>query len=140
MTIHTLVYAFRFFVQASTTRSRAATWYIVYIYLFLFKFTFFLYVRVLSGINNPLKGWVTTWQITQFYSCFAHALCVLFIFPNLEGWFPRQLAWLQFCYHLTMIYLFTFQLRWVPSILKTAEELKKEKGAKDAKKKSKKAI
>jgi len=39
-----------------------------------------------------------------------------------------------------MIYLFTFQLRWVPSILKTAEELKMEKGAKDAKKKSKKAI
>ena len=38
-----------------------------------------------------------------------------------------------------MIYLFKFQLRWVPSILKTAEELKKEKGDKEAKKKFKKA-
>ena len=88
------------------------------------------------GINNPLKGWVTTWQIAQFYSCFVHALCVLFVFPSLEVEFPRQLAWLQFGYHLTMIYLFTFQLRWVPAFLKTPQEIEAQK---QAKKKSKKA-
>ena len=81
------------------------------------------------GINNPLKNWVTTWQITQFYSCFLHALCVLFFLPSMEVHFPRQLGWLQFCYHLTMIYLFTFQLRWVPSFLKTGDELAKEAAA-----------
>ncbi|EOD19047.1 hypothetical protein EMIHUDRAFT_369674 [Emiliania huxleyi CCMP1516] len=81
------------------------------------------------GINNPLKNWVTTWQITQFYSCFLHALCVLFFLPSMEVHFPRQLGWLQFCYHLTMIYLFTFKLRWVPSFLKTGDELAKEAAA-----------
>jgi|Transcript_5611 elongation of very long chain fatty acids protein 4 len=76
------------------------------------------------GINNPLKNLVTKWQIAQFYSCFLHALCVLFFVPGLETYFPYQLAWLQFGYHLTMIYLFTFKLRWVPAFLKTGEKKK----------------
>jgi len=79
-------------------------------------YTHFLWTSF--GFKNPFKNLVTTWQIAQFYSCFLHALCVLFIFPGWETAFPRKYAWLQFGYHLTMIYLFTFKLHWVPKALK----------------------
>ena len=83
-------------------------------------YTHFLWTSF--GYRNPFKALVTKWQITQFYSCFVHALCVLFFFPSMEVYFPRHLAWLQFCYHLTMIYLFTFKLHWVPAVLKRPAE------------------
>lgn len=79
------------------------------------------------GLSNPYKRLVTTWQIAQFYSCFVHSLIVL-------GWerhVPRSYAWLQFCYHLTMIYLFTFKLKWVPALLRGPDE--PEEAALDAK-------
>jgi len=79
-------------------------------------YTHFLWTSF--GLKNPFKNLVTTWQIAQFYSCFLHALCVLFFFPHLETIFPAKYGWLQFCYHLTMIYLFTFKLHWVPKVLK----------------------
>ena len=77
-------------------------------------YTHFLWTSF--GLKNPFKNLVTTWQITQFYSCFVHAVLVLF-----SGWetrLPQKYAWLQFGYHLTMIYLFTFKLHWVPKVLK----------------------
>jgi len=79
-------------------------------------YTHFLWTSF--GLKNPFKNLVTMWQICQFYSCFLHALCVLFIFPDWETHLPKQYAWLQFGYHLTMIYLFTFKLHWVPKLLK----------------------
>lgn len=113
-------------------------------------YTHFLWTSF--GYKNPFKNLVTTWQITQFYSCFLQALIVLsappspatrsaptacrvrggappLTFPTptptpkpppaeYEEVLPRKYAWLQFCYHITMIYLFTFKLHWVPNVLK----------------------
>ena len=33
-----------------------------------------------------------------------------------------ELAWLQFCYHITMVYLFTFQMQWIPKIYISMED------------------
>ncbi|EDQ87885.1 uncharacterized protein MONBRDRAFT_37774 [Monosiga brevicollis MX1] len=57
------------------------------------------------GINNPLKKYITTWQICQFYSCLMHA--VVLVFSGLDTIYPPYLAWLQFGYHITMVALFT---------------------------------
>mmetsp|Transcript_22422 Transcript_22422/g.62200 ORF Transcript_22422/g.62200 Transcript_22422/m.62200 type:complete len:246 (-) Transcript_22422:57-794(-) len=76
------------------------------------------YLWTSFGFKNPLKSLVTTWQIVQFYLCFIHSCCVLFVFHPLECCLPWSLAWLQFCYQLTMLYLFTFKLRWVPRCIK----------------------
>jgi elongation of very long chain fatty acids protein 4 len=73
------------------------------------------YLVTSVGLKNPLKRWLTTWQITQFWSCFAHAICILFIWPTWDQNLDRNLAWLQFGYHITMIYLFTFKMSWVPA-------------------------
>jgi elongation of very long chain fatty acids protein 4 len=76
------------------------------------------YLWTSFGLTNPLKRYLTMWQISQFYSCFVHAICVLFVFHTYETNLPTQLGWLQFCYHITMIYLFTFKLHWVPRFIK----------------------
>ena len=34
-----------------------------------------------------------------------------------------SLAWLQFCYHITMVYLFTFQMAWIPKCYVPLDEL-----------------
>jgi len=94
-------------------------------------YTHFLWTSF--GLKNPFKNLVTTWQITQFYSCFLHSLCVLLIQVDgapMEQQLPRKYAWLQFGYHLTMIYLFTFKLHWVPKFLKDPALAVKEKDKK----------
>merc|ERR1740115_560696 len=55
------------------------------------------------GFKNPLKKLLTMAQITQFYACFSHAGLGLVY----ETVFPRPLAWVQFFYQLSMLYLFT---------------------------------
>jgi len=87
------------------------------------------YLWTSFGYSNPFKKLLTTWQIFQFYTCFAHAVCVLFIFSSMEIYVPIKLAWLQFAYHITMVYLFTFKLHWVPKCLKLEGDVKSE-GAK----------
>lgn len=70
------------------------------------------------GLRNPLKNYLTMWQIGQFYSCFLHANLLLWVFSDsikIEVW---RLAWIQFFYHITMVYLFTFKLHWVPDFIK----------------------
>jgi len=74
------------------------------------------YLWTSFGYKNPFKNLVTTWQIGQFYSCFIHALIV--VLSGMETVFPVKYGWLQVGYHITMIYLFTFKLHWVPKILK----------------------
>ena len=34
----------------------------------------------------------------------------------METVLDQKLAWLQFCYHITMVYLFTFKMAWIPKI------------------------
>eukprot|EP00730_Choanoeca_flexa_P012221 TRINITY_DN3689_c0_g1_i1.p1 TRINITY_DN3689_c0_g1~~TRINITY_DN3689_c0_g1_i1.p1 ORF type:complete len:297 (+),score=50.52 TRINITY_DN3689_c0_g1_i1:67-957(+) len=56
------------------------------------------------GIKNPLKRYITTWQIFQFYCCLAHAVMVALL--RLDNVYPQYLAILQLCYHITMVLLF----------------------------------
>jgi len=63
------------------------------------------------GLKNPFKRYITMWQITQFYSCLLHAFCVQF----LETTDAQKFAWLQIGYQLTMVYLFTWKMSYVPS-------------------------
>jgi len=69
------------------------------------------YLWTSFGLKNPLKRYITLWQISQFYSCLAHAFVVRFLEQSL----CRQFAWLQIGYQLTMVYLFTFKMSYVPS-------------------------
>merc|ERR1712070_232179 len=75
------------------------------------------YLWTSYGLKNPFKKLLTSCQIFQFYTCFFHAICVI-AFSHLERELPPQLAWLQFFYHITMVYLFTFKLHWVPALIK----------------------
>merc|ERR1719261_570485 len=68
------------------------------------------YLWTSLGLKNPFKRYITMWQITQFYSCLVHAFAVLF----LETTTVHGYAWIQVVYQLTMVYLFSYQLSWVP--------------------------
>merc|ERR1712238_187528 len=63
------------------------------------------------GLKNPFKRYITLWQISQFYSCLAHAFIVRF----LETGPCNAFAWIQICYQITMVYLFTLKMSYVPS-------------------------
>lgn len=69
------------------------------------------YLWTSLGLKNPFKRYITMWQITQFYSCLVHAFLVLFLEPTVI----QHYAWIQVIYQLTMVYLFSYQLSWVPS-------------------------
>jgi elongation of very long chain fatty acids protein 4 len=74
------------------------------------------YLWTSFGRKNPFKALLTKWQICQFYSCFIHAVLVLLGKPIVETHLKLELAWLQFCYHITMVYLFTFKMAWIPRL------------------------
>lgn len=69
------------------------------------------YLWTSFGLKNPFKKYITMWQITQFYSCLLHAFLVLF----LETTTVHTYAPLQVVYQLSMVYLFSYQLSWVPT-------------------------
>merc|ERR1712100_774506 len=50
------------------------------------------------------------WQISQFYSCLLHAFIVLFF----ETTPVRCYAWIQVLYQVTMVYLFSKKMSYVP--------------------------
>lgn len=56
------------------------------------------------GIRHPFKAALTSWQISQFYFCVAHAVVVPL---GAERLYNIRLAYLQLGYHLTMIALFS---------------------------------
>merc|ERR1719326_1558897 len=68
------------------------------------------YLWTSFGLKNPFKRYITMWQITQFYSCLVHAFAVLM----LETTPVRGYAWIQVLYQITMVYLFTSMMSWVP--------------------------
>ena len=78
------------------------------------------YLYTSFGLKNPLRDLLTKWQIFQFYTCMAHSVLTLTGIYIVERNIPRNIAWYQFAYHITMIYLFTFKLRWVPKIYLSA--------------------
>ena len=69
------------------------------------------YLWISFGLKNLLKRYITLWQISQFYSCLAHA----FVVRSHEQSLCRQFAWLQIGYQLTIVYLSTFKMSYVPS-------------------------
>jgi len=68
------------------------------------------YLWTSFGLKNPFKRFITSWQIFQFYSCLVHAALVRSIEQS-ETW---EYAWLQLSYQITMVYLFSKKLTWVP--------------------------
>jgi fatty acid desaturase (delta-4 desaturase) len=68
------------------------------------------YLWTSFGLKNPFKAYITMWQITQFYSCLVHAFIVLFY----ETTPVRGYAWIQVLYQMTMVYLFSNKLHYVP--------------------------
>ncbi|KAJ9450318.1 Elongation of very long chain fatty acids protein [Diplonema papillatum] len=64
---------------------------------------YFHYSWVALGFNNPYKKYVTTLQISQFYSCMLHAT-----FGAIwDVYFPTRVCMLQLAYQTSMIMLFT---------------------------------
>lgn len=54
------------------------------------------------GYNNPFKKLITQAQMLQFFLCIVHSVSVLIW----EYVYPREIAWIQFIYHIQMIVLF----------------------------------
>jgi fatty acid desaturase (delta-4 desaturase) len=69
------------------------------------------YLWTSFGFKNPFKAYITMWQIGQFYSCLVHAFVAL-IFDTSR---VQQFAWIQVLYQITMVYLFSSKMSWVPS-------------------------
>jgi len=69
------------------------------------------YLWTSFGLKNPFKRYITMWQIMQFYSCLAHAVLVRSI-ETTRSW---EYSWLQIVYQITMVYLFTLKMNYVPS-------------------------
>jgi len=69
------------------------------------------YLWTSFGLKNPFKKFITMWQIGQFYSCEVHAFLVLF----LDRTPVQYYAAMQVAYQITMIYLFSNKLSWVPA-------------------------
>jgi fatty acid desaturase (delta-4 desaturase) len=74
------------------------------------------------GLRNPFKKYITMWQVSQFWSCILHAVLVLF----LEKSRVHDFAWLQVGYQMTMVYLFTQMMSWVPPCIPDFEAEKGE--------------
>ncbi len=60
------------------------------------------YLCTSMGYHNPFKKVVTQVQMVQFCTCIVHSLSVM----AYEKVYPRHIAWLQFMYHIQMIFLF----------------------------------
>ena len=71
------------------------------------------YLWTSFGRKNPFKACSQNGK-SQFYSCFVHAVLVL-----TGVWIVRRsqarAGPVQFCYHITMVYLFTFKTAWIPA-------------------------
>jgi len=83
------------------------------------------YLWTSFGLKNPFKKYITMWQITQFYSCLAHAFLVLF----LENTAVHGFAWIQVIYQLSMVYLFSYQMSYVPQCIPDFKAKEGEKAA-----------
>lgn len=71
------------------------------------------YLWTSFGLKNPFKKYITMWQIGQFYSCLLHAFVTL----ALDTTRVHSFAWIQVLYQITMVYLFSFKMSWVPAFV-----------------------
>jgi hypothetical protein len=63
---------------------------------------YFHYLWTSLGFKNPLKPYLTMFQMFQFSLCILQAvLAVAF-----DNQIPREWCFLQLCYHMTLLYLF----------------------------------
>merc|ERR1711871_62412 len=68
------------------------------------------YLITSQGWNNPLKNYLTRFQIAQFFTCVCHAIIVSF--TDMDKMIPKGFAHVQFGYHITMITLFSALLAY----------------------------
>jgi elongation of very long chain fatty acids protein 4 len=72
------------------------------------------YLVTALGFNNPLKAQVTQFQLAQFMSCIVHALLVL---TREDAGCPHVFGLFQISYHITMLLLFGWNMKWFPAWL-----------------------
>ena len=63
---------------------------------------YFHYFITSFGIHNPLKKYLTQFQMAQFATCMLHAVLVIFV----DRQITTPWALLQLCYHMTLLFLF----------------------------------
>mmetsp|Transcript_40640 Transcript_40640/g.107446 ORF Transcript_40640/g.107446 Transcript_40640/m.107446 type:complete len:684 (+) Transcript_40640:69-2120(+) len=80
------------------------------------------YLWTSFGFRNPMKKFLSMWQIAQFYSCILHAV-IVWAFETTDGW---RFAWLQLAYQFSMVYLFSKKMDWVPECTPDLVELEME--------------
>ena len=73
------------------------------------------YLITSLGYKNPIKKYITFTQLSQFMLCFIQSCLVLFYYKDTSN-YPVNLAWIQFIYQITMLYLFMFKIDWQPFI------------------------
>jgi fatty acid desaturase (delta-4 desaturase) len=81
------------------------------------------YLWTSFGLKNPFKAYITMWQITQFYSCLVHAFATL-AFDRTP---VHDYAWIQVLYQITMVYLFSNMMSWVPACVPDFSSNKEDK-------------
>jgi len=64
-----------------------------------------------TGRKNPLKRYLTKFQLAQFASCVLHAFLVVIGFDTV---YPKGLPWMQVMYHPIMLFLFSCKMLWAP--------------------------
>lgn len=64
---------------------------------------YFHYLWTSLGLKNPLKRFLTQFQMLQFGTCVLHAILALAV----EQVLPARWAYLQASYHCTLLYLFS---------------------------------
>merc|ERR1719265_1002441 len=93
------------------------------------------YLWTSFGFKNPLKQYITMWQISQFYSCLVHAFLVMLFDTTVV----QKYAWIQVAYQSTMVYLYTYKMSCVPECVPDLK-LKKEGAEEKEQKKDGKEI
>lgn len=80
------------------------------------------YMMTSFGFRNPLKKWLTRWQITQFYLCILHPITGVLLND-----YRKNFAMYQIAYHCTMIYLFGWHMDWRPGFVNKYSTANKKK-------------
>lgn len=63
---------------------------------------YFHYLWTSLGFKNPLKPYLTMFQMFQFSLCIVQAVLA----ATFDNQIPREWCFLQLCYHMTLLYLF----------------------------------
>jgi len=102
-----MVWGYLLHIGVGSGTTRYGAWINSVTHVFMYSH----YLWTSFGLKNPLKRYITVWQIGQFYSCLLHAFVVRAM-EETESW---SMAWLQITYQISMVYLFSLRMNWVPT-------------------------